>query len=64
MQLEDSPLDAAVFGVPEAVAIGVLIRRGRRTRTFILAKFANPNLLLLLLHLRPIPGRLIDYLNS
>jgi exopolysaccharide production protein ExoQ len=37
VQLQGSPLDAAVFGVLEAVAIGVLIRRSRRTRTLLLA---------------------------
>lgn len=32
-QLDGSPVDAAVFGVLLAAAIGVLIRRGNRTRT-------------------------------
>jgi exopolysaccharide production protein ExoQ len=33
MQLDGSPIDAALFGALLAAAIGVLIRRGRRTRT-------------------------------
>lgn len=37
MQLDGSPLDAAVFGVLEAVAIGVVIHRSKRTRTLLLA---------------------------
>src|SRR6266851_5140493 len=37
VQLEGSPLDAAVFGVLLAGAIGVLIRRNRRTRTLLAA---------------------------
>jgi exopolysaccharide production protein ExoQ len=35
VQLDGSPLDAAVFGVLLAAAIGVLIRRNRRTRTLL-----------------------------
>jgi O-antigen ligase len=37
VQLQGSPLDAAVFAILEAVAIGVLVRRSRRARTLLLA---------------------------
>ncbi len=37
VQLEGSPLDAAVFGILLAAAVIVLILRGRRTRTFLTA---------------------------
>jgi exopolysaccharide production protein ExoQ len=39
MQLDGSPVDAAVFGVLLAAAIGVLIRRRSRTRTLLLANW-------------------------
>jgi O-antigen ligase len=39
MQLDGSPVDAAVFGVLLATAIGVLIRRKSRTRTLLLANW-------------------------
>jgi len=38
-QLEGSPIDAAVFGILSAAAIGVLIRRNRRTRTLLAANW-------------------------
>jgi O-antigen ligase len=38
-QFEGSPVDAAVFGVLTAAAIGVLIFRGRRTRNLLLANW-------------------------
>ena len=34
-QLDGSPVDAAIFGALSAIAIGVLIRRGRRTRSLL-----------------------------
>ena len=37
VQLEGSPLDAVVFAILEAVAIGVLVRRSRRASTLLLA---------------------------
>jgi exopolysaccharide production protein ExoQ len=39
MQLDGSPVDAAVFGVLLAAAVGVLIRRKSRTRTLLLANW-------------------------
>jgi exopolysaccharide production protein ExoQ len=38
-QLDGSPMDAAVFGILSAAAIGVLIRRNRRTRTLLAANW-------------------------
>src|SRR5450755_1007130 len=40
MQLDGSPIDAAVFGVLMAAAVGVLIHRGFRTRTLLTANWA------------------------
>ena len=39
VQVDGSPVDAAVFGVLLAIAIGVLIRRKRRTRTLLLSNW-------------------------
>ncbi|MGD0214393.1 MAG: O-antigen ligase family protein [Terriglobales bacterium] len=39
MQLDGSPLDAAVFGLLSAAAVGVLIRRGERSRTLLAANW-------------------------
>jgi O-antigen ligase len=39
LQLDGSPVDAAVFGVLSAVAIGVLIRRRSRTRALLAANW-------------------------
>ncbi len=39
VQLDGSPFDAAVFGALLAAAIGVLIRRGSRTRTLLAANW-------------------------
>ncbi|MGA8022842.1 MAG: O-antigen ligase family protein [Candidatus Acidiferrales bacterium] len=39
MQLDGSPVDAAVFGVLLATAIGVLLRRSSRTRTLLAASW-------------------------
>lgn len=39
MQLDGSPIDAAFFGVLLAAAIGVLLRRGRRTRVLLAANW-------------------------
>jgi O-antigen ligase len=39
VQLEGSPFDAVIFGVLMAAAIGVLIRRRRRTRTLLAANW-------------------------
>ena len=38
-QLEGSPIDAAIFGILSAAAIGVLIRRNRRTRALLAANW-------------------------
>ena len=40
VQLDGSPVDAIGFGVLMAVAIAVLIWRGKRTRTFLIANWA------------------------
>src|ERR1700744_4566338 len=37
--VEGSPIDAAVYGMLSAVAIGVLIRRSNRTRTILAANW-------------------------
>jgi hypothetical protein len=39
VQLDGSPLDAAVFGLLSAAAVGVLIRRGERSRTLLAANW-------------------------
>ena len=39
VQLDGSPFDAAIFGALLAAAIGVLIRRNRRTRTLLAANW-------------------------
>ena len=39
VQLDGSPLDAAVFGLLLAAAVGVLIRRGKRPRTLLTANW-------------------------
>src|ERR1700734_792936 len=39
VQLEGSPIDAAIFGVLSAAAIVVLIRRNRRTRALLAANW-------------------------
>ncbi len=39
VQVDGSPVDAAVFGVLLAIAIGVLIRRKRRSRTLLLTNW-------------------------
>jgi exopolysaccharide production protein ExoQ len=39
VQLDGSPVDAAVFGVLLAAAIGVLVRRNTRTRTLLIANW-------------------------